>query len=197
VVSTASPDFEGFNPTATTLLDGRILVTAGSAALHDPTTGLFTPPGPMLPIGHGRTAMLLRDGRVPIASCCDVRAIAQLYDPATGTFTSTRAMTAGRAEHSATLLSDGQILLAGGITPKIGEDPWIPLATASSTTPRPGPRAHRVDDHGPGGACGGPPAQRARAGRSPGSVALAAIVVVVGLIQPVVLPMGPSPACRG
>ena len=97
---------------ATLLVDGTVLIAGGNnssgplltAETYDPSTGLFTPTGPMLK-DFPRNATLLADGRVLL-----VGAIAQLYDPSTRTFsvTGNGATAYGCA---ATLLNNGKVLL--------------------------------------------------------------------------------------
>jgi WD40 repeat protein len=113
--------------TATVLVDGRVLTTTTcdtTVQLYDPATGTFTPTGSLAEVRSGKTATLLRDGRVLIVggfNCSDGgqaggAASAELYDPATGTFTATGSMGASRASHTATLLADGRVLVTGGKT---------------------------------------------------------------------------------
>jgi hypothetical protein len=114
--------------TATSLADGRVLITGGwglklpflaSAEIYDPTTGKFSAAGPMTTGRAGHTATRLGDGRVLIAGGTgenDINGLssAEIYDPATNTFSQTGDMHARRVEHSATLLADGRVLIAGG-----------------------------------------------------------------------------------
>ena len=125
-------------PTATLLLDGRVLIADGygSGELYDPQTGIFTATGHMTTGRLYQTATLLLDGKVLIAGGLDGESdplwTAELYDPHTGTFTATGDMTTalmlvfincggpgcllqqGRVFHTSTLLPDGTVLLAGG-----------------------------------------------------------------------------------
>jgi hypothetical protein len=79
--------------TATTLPDGRVLITGGrdasgmlaSAEIFDPHTQSFTATGSMLHARAGHSAILLDDGTVFIAGNGS-RAV-EIYDPARGTFT--------------------------------------------------------------------------------------------------------------
>ncbi|MBI3745196.1 MAG: hypothetical protein HY264_01465 [Chloroflexi bacterium] len=119
--------------TATTLADGRVLVTGGgpatwskpgpllaSAELYDPRTGSFTPTGSMATPREGHSATLLPDGRVLIAGGIDTSggshavASAELYDPKTGKFSPAAPMADARSFHTATMLADGRALVAGG-----------------------------------------------------------------------------------
>ncbi len=98
--ATGSMTAARFYQTATLLADGRVLVAGGggdytnrqflaTAEIYDPTTGTFSPTGPMTAARTYHTATLLANGRVlvtggygdlaPLAS-------AELYDPTTGTF---------------------------------------------------------------------------------------------------------------
>ena len=117
-------------PTATTLQDGRVLVSDGTnAELYDPSTGAFSATGSLQVSRAGATATLLGNGKVLFAggndasgpiTCpnylpvCNTLTSAELYDPSTGTFTLTGSMQASRFGHTATLLSNGEVLIAGG-----------------------------------------------------------------------------------
>jgi hypothetical protein len=75
-----------FQPTATALPDGRVLIAGGdngskglaSAELYDPATGKFSPTGSMGTAREYQTATLLSDGRVLIAGGYDG---VNIYDP--------------------------------------------------------------------------------------------------------------------
>jgi uncharacterized membrane protein len=118
------------NPTATTLQDGRVLVTSGATAeLYDPSTGAFSVTGSLQVSRAGASATLLGNGKVLFAGgnngsgsivCpsylhdCNTVTSAELYDPSTGTFTLTGSMQASRFDQTATLMSNGEVLIAGG-----------------------------------------------------------------------------------
>ena len=109
-------------PTATSLADGRVLITWSStqAELYDPVTGVFSVTGSMSAHGSwvaGYSSTLLPNGKVLIAGGGDgddtVYAAAELYDPRTGTFAATGNMITPRLEQTATLLADGTVLIGG------------------------------------------------------------------------------------
>jgi parallel beta-helix repeat protein len=112
--------------TATTLLDGRVLVSGGNtggaivarAEVYDPATGTFSPTGAMGTGRHEHTSTLLPDGRVLITGGRDASdnflASAELFDPSTGSFSPTGAMGRARVGHASTLLPDGTVLITGG-----------------------------------------------------------------------------------
>jgi hypothetical protein len=122
--------------TATTLSDGRVLVTGGrtgstpttgivlaTAEIYDPITNTWTETaGPMNVARRSHTATLLPDGRVLIAGGGNgvstftqqpIQSV-ELFDPATGLFTLVGNMITKRLGHSAHLLRDGTVLLAAG-----------------------------------------------------------------------------------
>jgi hypothetical protein len=120
---------------ATLLSDGRVLISGGvteslhsssldSAEIYDPTTGTFSPTGPMTEGRVFQTASLLPDGRVLIAGGLangrvyannpTFLATAEIYDPATGTFAATGSMADMRSYHTATVFADGRVLVAAG-----------------------------------------------------------------------------------
>ena len=119
------------NHTATRLLDGRVLVTGGTAdgaaslataEIYDPTTGKFTAVGPMAVARTFQEATLLADGRVLVSGGDPAGWIydgpflssAELYDPKTGAFVATGSMKDKLTNQTATLLPDGRVLIAGG-----------------------------------------------------------------------------------
>jgi TATA-box binding protein (TBP) (component of TFIID and TFIIIB) len=113
-------------PTATTLRDGRVLVTGGesrdnrklrSAELYDPRTGRFAPTGSMRSPRGAHVAVLLRDGRVLVIGGTDgdlVLATTELYDPKRGRFTPGPRLRLARQKHAAVVLRDGRVLVLGG-----------------------------------------------------------------------------------
>ncbi len=128
--------------TATTLLDGRVLVAGGfvapgaphSAELFDAARDRFVPLPPMIVSRHSHTATRLADGRVLIAGGFGPNnatlAAAELFDPATNSFRATGAMREARNGHVAVLLGDGKVLLIGGLGPN-----WTFLSSAELYDP--------------------------------------------------------------
>jgi hypothetical protein len=122
--------------TATTLADGRVLVTGGrtastpaagvvlaTAEIYDPATNTWTETaGPMNVARRSHTGTLLPNGKVLIAgggsgvSTFTQQPIqsAELFDPATGLFTLIGNMVTKRLGHGANDLDDGTVLLSGG-----------------------------------------------------------------------------------
>lgn len=113
--------------TATTLLDGRVLVTGGfagseagldSTEIFDPTFESFTPGPDLLEARLAHTATRLNDGRVLIVGGLDngrYLASAELYDPTTDAFNETGPLHDARSGHAAVLLADGRVLIVGGV----------------------------------------------------------------------------------
>jgi hypothetical protein len=115
-------------PTATLLMNGKVLVAGGAwdgdlsptaAELYDSSTGTFSGAGNMV-TGHvHHTATLLPDGTVLMAGSWlfpGVLANTELYRPDSGSFTASANMLTPRGGgHTATLLNNGQVLVAGGV----------------------------------------------------------------------------------
>lgn len=116
-------NFLNLGYTATLLTDGRVMIAGGnsdlgnfaSAAVYNPSTGLFTPTGDMTAARVFHTATLLPDGRVLMAGGIPNLGSSELYDPAAGTFTAAPDTTTPRTYHTATLLNDGRVLVTGGL----------------------------------------------------------------------------------
>lgn len=110
----------GIGLAAVRLPNGQVLVTQGTGTpiLYDPTTGSFSPTGPLLADhGYGLTGTLLNDGRVLLVGGTNTPAAAELYDPSSGTFVSTGSLVYPHGFWgTATLLNDGRVLLVGGET---------------------------------------------------------------------------------
>jgi hypothetical protein len=119
-------------PTATTLLNNKILITGGdvndaactvSADLFDPRLGTITATtGSMAAARAEHQAVLLNNGKVliiggrsgPTATAFSVLSSCELYDPVSKTFSTTGQMSFTRYAHRAVLLGDGRVLVAGG-----------------------------------------------------------------------------------
>jgi hypothetical protein len=129
------------SPSATLLLDGKVLIAGGDndmdyipiAEVYDPSTGIFTATGKMTSGREHHTATLLPDATVLIAGGSLIGGTAlgsaELYDPVTGTFAAAGYMTFSRYSHTATLLRDGTVLIAGGFTDDFDTRPVPPGAT--------------------------------------------------------------------
>ncbi len=114
-------------PTATKLLDGRVLVVGGnpispdlpSSEVFDPETETWTITGPLNQGRAYHTATLLQDGRVLVAGGRgpngELNGSAEVYDPAIDRWRLTSPMNQARTAHTSTLLADGRVLVVGGI----------------------------------------------------------------------------------
>ncbi|MBI3449343.1 MAG: hypothetical protein HY049_10565 [Acidobacteria bacterium] len=152
--------------TATTLLDGRVLVCGGTdvadpsddgCEIYDPALNAWIPVNPMpdAPDRKEATAVRLSDGRVLIAGGYEdlgsagfaVRSSAVIFDPPTGLWSSTGSLNNGRMSHAAVALPTGKVVIIGGQTEVAGAsdtleiyDPntslWTPVAAVMSTPRR-------------------------------------------------------------
>ncbi|MDQ3098811.1 MAG: hypothetical protein M3Q44_03625 [bacterium] len=116
--------------TATALLDGRILVTAGnnssdstqsSAEIYDPVTNTFSALATSLVTRRmAHSIVTLNDGRVLISGGTqdygNALSNSEIYDPNTNTFATTANMTTGRAGFIMVKLNTGKVLALGGCT---------------------------------------------------------------------------------
>lgn len=131
--------------TATTLLDGRVLVAGGfveqgsakGAEVFEPDRARFVAVPPMVTTRHSHTATRLPDGKVLIAGGYGdgsvTLATAELFDPQRNRFISTGSLQTARAGHVAVPLDDGRVLIAGGLGPG-----WTFLASAEVYDPATG-----------------------------------------------------------
>lgn len=161
--------------------DGKVLIAGGttllsggnplaSAELYDPTSGEFSPTGPMKVARSGATATLIESGPMAgdvliaggIGRGGAILASAELYDPRTATFSDTGSMAVAREYHAATWLGylkdsgsmAGEILITGGNTPSgvvASAEVYDPSAgtfspIASMTTARAAQNAVLMDD---------------------------------------------------
>lgn len=163
--ATGSMTAARYNPTATLLANGKVLLAGGfdgfsilsSAELYDPAAGTFSATSSMAFTVFNGTATRLPDGKILFAGGIDASFIpvpvAQLYDPVAGTFSFTNSMITARHSHFATdsrstLLSNGSVLVAGGIgsvdlsiasaelyTPAIDNPPVWSAASMVNTNP--------------------------------------------------------------
>jgi len=116
--------------TATTLLDGRVLIAGGctqdscegitaTTELLDPATGASTPGPAMLQARVSHAAVLLRDGRVLVIGGFQPgteTATTELYDPARNAFAAGPTLFEPLADPVAIVLGDGSVLVAGGFS---------------------------------------------------------------------------------
>ncbi|CAF0889172.1 unnamed protein product [Adineta ricciae] len=105
--------------TASTLSNGKVLVTGGSngiylnsAELYDPSTGSWTTTGTMSVARCYHTASILSNGKVLVTG--GYLNSAELYDASTGNWTTTGTMSVARGYHTASILSNGKVLVTGG-----------------------------------------------------------------------------------
>ncbi|WP_433931906.1 Kelch repeat-containing protein [Sorangium cellulosum] len=98
------------NPTATRLLDGRVLVVGAAAEVYDPVANAWTPTGPMSPMSSFKhVAMLLPTGEVLAIG----GTTAQIYGPATNSWTPAPWALVFHDYHASVLLPSGEVLIIG------------------------------------------------------------------------------------
>ncbi|WP_257307224.1 Kelch repeat-containing protein [Geothrix campi] len=124
---------------ATTLQDGRVLITGGlhgygmvlcdEAEIFDPATGLTSPAGNLITPRANHQATLLADGRVLLTGgrgeTFQYMKNAEVFDPAKGTFSALEPMHTYRGDHTVTPLADGTFLLVGGESFLLGSKPEL------------------------------------------------------------------------
>jgi hypothetical protein len=112
---------------ASTLADGRIMITGGtsrpgnpiyaSTEIFDPATGQFAPAAPMLTARRHHAAVTLQDGRILVAGGMTPASTrtnsAEIYDPATGQWSATGNTNGTYSTLLARLLPDGRVLISG------------------------------------------------------------------------------------
>ncbi len=142
----ASPPYgNNWGHTATTLADGRVLVTGGyngdnggsvnTAQLYDPTTNTWAVTGNMTQHRAFHSAVLLADGRVLVTGGAMGTSTGEIYDPSTEQFTPAGVPIDGaRLNGTSTLLANGTVLVAGG-TNSVAEiyDPAVSLYASAGT----------------------------------------------------------------
>ncbi|XYH96299.1 Kelch repeat-containing protein [Sorangium sp. So ce1128] len=97
------------HPTATRLLDGRVLVVETTAEVYDPATNVWTPTGPMNAPGVSNSALLLPTGEVLVIS----GTVAEIYHPSTNSWTPAPSTAMLHAFHVTVLLPSGEVLVVG------------------------------------------------------------------------------------
>jgi hypothetical protein len=115
-------------PTATTLPDGRVLVTGGvirdgaylyataNSQIYDPRTNAWVTVAPMRVARADHTATLLTSGKVLVAgNSGNDPDSTETYDPATNSWSAAARMPTERRQHIAVRLNSGEVLLLGGL----------------------------------------------------------------------------------
>jgi hypothetical protein len=113
--------------TATTLMDGSVLIVGGASATNQPVARAevydalrlrFRPAAVLLEARAHHASVRLPDGRVLVVGGMRARNVAtrsaELYDPATNRFEPAGAMLQPRCKHAAVLLKDGRVLVIAG-----------------------------------------------------------------------------------
>jgi hypothetical protein len=136
--ATASMIVARYDQSATTLLDGRVLVAGGGqgAEIYNSSTATWSLTGPMNAARRDQAAARLTDGRVLVAGGDATGKSAEIYNPATNTWTLTSSLNIAREHPVGVALSDGRVLVVGGQDPSTG----MTLASGELYTTR--ARAH-------------------------------------------------------
>lgn len=110
------------SPLATTLRDGRVLITTldyggensnqPNAYLYDPATDRTEPTARMQVPRSMHQATLLADGRVAITGGTKSGELVEIFDPARNSFAAAGKTLVSRALHAALPLADGRVVLA-------------------------------------------------------------------------------------
>lgn len=116
-----------YAPSATLLLDGRVLFAGGysptnvpmqTAEIFDPATGVFRPVGSMARCRIFHAAILTASGLVVVAGgenpASGLQSLAEVFDPVAERFVPFAALVGHRWGLAGVLLLDGRILLTGG-----------------------------------------------------------------------------------
>ncbi len=111
--------------TATSLPNGRVLITGGlssvvlaSSELFDPAATTSLPAAGLTTARRLHTATLLSNGKVLVVGGFGASAVlssAELYDSVTNTWSAAGSLATGRQLHTANLLPDGKVLVVGGL----------------------------------------------------------------------------------
>jgi N-acetylneuraminic acid mutarotase len=108
--------------TATTLTDGKVLVTGGfpfgapktaTTEIYDPATNTWAAGTSMNGNRAGHTATRMTGGKILVAGGAAINAT-EIYDPVAKTWTVVGPLAAPRVSHEAVLLGSGKVLVVGG-----------------------------------------------------------------------------------
>lgn len=142
--ATGSMNTTRINHAAARLLDGRVLITGGTAGtilgdtataeIYDPATGVCTLTGSMSVTRTSHAAITLNDGRVLVVGSNNILS-AEAYDPASGTFAALPDMNSLHGYGAtATKLLDGRVLIIGGADENFIPSPAVEIFNPSANT---------------------------------------------------------------
>src|SRR6185295_16420496 len=144
---TASMNDGRWNFQATTLSDGRVLVSGGlpdgfqplkTSEIYDPQRNTWTRTGDMQVARFNAWAVRLPDGRVLLAggnNGSGAQSSAEIFNPATGTWSTTGSMSSVREAFGMSVLPDGRVLAAGGSATYPGAEIFNPATGTWSPAP--------------------------------------------------------------